>query len=40
MKNPAENTCMPCFLDLSLSDDDLALAATAQYGSLLLINRT
>lgn len=40
VKNPAENMCNPCFLDLRWSEDEVAVDATAQYGSLLLINFT
>lgn len=40
VKNPAENMCIPCFLDLRWSEDEVADEATAQYGSLLLINFT
>ena len=40
VKNPAENMWVPCFLDLRWSEDEVAVEATAQYGSLLLINFT
>ena len=40
VKNPAENMWVPCFLDLRWSEDEVAVDATAQYGSLLLINFT
>ncbi|CAL8140546.1 unnamed protein product [Prunus armeniaca] len=40
VKNPAEKMWVPCFLDLRCSEDEVAVEATAQYGSLLLINFT
>lgn len=40
MKKPAEKTWAPSFLDLRYKFDDVAVAATAQYGLLLLINLT
>jgi len=40
VKKPAENICVPCFLDLRWSDDEVADDATAQKGSLLLSNFT
>lgn len=40
MKNPAEKIWVPCFLDFKCSEDEVAVDATAQFGSLLLINLT
>lgn len=40
LKNPAEKMCIPSFLDLRRRDDEVAVEATAQYGSLLLNNFT
>lgn len=40
MKNPAEKMCVPSFLDLRWIEDEVAVEATAQYGSLLLISLT
>lgn len=40
VKNPAEKMWVPSFFDLRWSDDEVAVEATAQYGSLLLTNFT
>lgn len=41
MKNPAEKMWVPCFLDLRCNTlDEVAVAATEQYGLLLLISFT
>jgi hypothetical protein len=40
VKSPAENMWVPCFLDLRWSEDEVAVEATAQFGSLLPINFT
>ncbi|KAL3525819.1 hypothetical protein ACH5RR_014191 [Cinchona calisaya] len=40
VKNPAEKMCVPSFLDLRRIEDEVAVDATAQYGSLLLISLT
>ena len=40
VKNPAEKMCVPCFLDLRWSEDEVAVEATEQYGSLLLMRFT
>lgn len=38
MKKPAEKMCVPLFLDLRCNEEEAAVAATAQNGSLLLSN--
>jgi len=40
VKNPAENTWSPFFLILKWREDEVTGEATAQFGSLLLINFT
>jgi hypothetical protein len=40
VKNPAEKMCVPWFLDFRGSEDEAAVEATAQFGSLLLISFT
>lgn len=40
VKKPAEKICVPSFLDFKWSEEEVAVEATAQFGSLLLINFT
>lgn len=40
MKKPAEKMRIPCFLDLRWIEEEVAVEATAQYGSLLLMSLT
>lgn len=40
VKNPAEKMWVPSFLDFKCSEDEVAVEATAQFGSLLFISFT